>query len=421
MSTKAPKQIKGKKQSSADAAAVSEMVKPPVETPRTGEKNVRVTREETFTEPLPLPEPAEDEPAATLADEPFCAACNDEGCDLCEPPLVFEPEPQPEPPKSDFEIILERAASDPAHKMMVFHLPNYEVDRRTDKAAELTYCTTLQPVTIDYLATVAHHFGGGHYLCELYAPGRGIVKRWHEAIKKAIVEPPAAAVAPVPEVLKPQNSKSEITRLREVAEDLREIKEIMGWDTPPPSPAAPAATATAIAPLDELLLRAAVDKPELRDQILDRVLGQAEGGGGGIIAEALKHPNEARALIKDLLGAVRSVFVPMNGNGGAGGQPAAEEPADDLDRTLNVVVDDLKKNKRVGRAADEIDALLSKRPDLVDTFNKLLALEPAALLGELARHSGENLHEYGHALSFIINLRDALQPPDVVEGEEVTA
>jgi hypothetical protein len=311
--------------------------------------------------------------------------------------------------------------------MMVFALPNFEVDKRADKAAELVYCTTLQPVTIDYLATVAHHFGGGHYLFELYEPGKGIVKRWHEGIKKAIVEPPPSAVAvPVAEVQKSGTPKSEIKRLREVAEDLREIKEIMGWDAPPPvAVAAPVAAPSAVSSLDELLLKAAMDKPELSDKILNRLLGPSDDGGGGFVAEIFKHPTEARALLNDFLREVRSIFAPAgahtNGNGAPASQPGAAAPNEalnPLEKTLRIVINDLKKNRRPGRAADAIDDLLSQDPSLKDSLNGIFDSEPAALITQLSEYAKENLHEYGHAPVFITNLKAELRPAQPVEDEE---
>jgi hypothetical protein len=390
---------------------------------------VTVTRVEKFVEPAPEPP----EPDAPLADyvemPPMCEECNDEGCDLCEPGLeIIE-----RAPKSELEIVVEEAASDPAHKLIVHLLVNYDIDRRTDKAAELAYCTTLQPVTIDYLAMVAKHFGAGVYLFELYEPGRGITKRWHKKIKGAVVEPPPALT---PQVVEPSikgTVRTELKRLRDVAEELSDLRHLMGWDVQqtgaPAAPAAPAAPE--VDPLDRLLLKAALDKPELSDRILERVLPASDTGGGGLgglIAEAMKHPKEARELIQELAGAVRSAFAPLHGNGSGQGapdasaSPASSAPttsAEDLERTLNVVVEDLKKNKRVGRAADAIDELMSKRPDLIEMFDKLLALEPAAMLAEFSQHANENLHEYGHALSFVINLRDALRPAveEFSEGE----
>lgn len=426
-----PKLSASKKGSAAAAGDVAETATKKLSkaAPRKGDKEVEIVRTEKYIEPVPVPEP---EPAAAEDESPYCAACNDEGCELCEPVFLLN---EPEPVKSEVDIVLEEASSNPAHKLLVHHLPNFDIDHRTDKAAELSFCTTLQPVTLDYLATVAKHWGAGNYLFELYEPGKGITKRWHKKIKGAIAEPPPQSAAVVPQIVEvqpPGSLKSELKRLRSVAEDLQELRTMMGWDvqhSAPPAASSPAPAAAEVDPLDKLLLKAAMEKPELSDKILNRVLGESDAGGGigGIVAEAFKHPTETRAIISDVFREIRALIhpesVPPPGGNGAS-EPAAgsgggspKSPEDELEITLNIVVADLKKNKRVGRAADAIDELLLKHPKFGEMFDKLLNLTPAGFVAELSAHSGESLAEYGHAIGFVENLCDALRPPVDVSEE----
>lgn len=421
MTKKSAAKGKAETNGAAGAAAAVATEKKPARGPRGRDKEVEVIRTERFVEPALEPEPPEPLPEPDRPEPPYCLACEDEGCELCEPELMIGPadeELEPEPKKSEVDIILEEAAESESHKLIVYLLPNYKIDRRADKAAELSYCTTIRPVTTDYLATVATHYGGGDYLFELYETGRGIIKRWHKSIAKPVVEPapaPPAAVAPAAAAA-PAGLKVELKRFREMAEEWHDISSLLNVN--PQTAAAPAAAAPAPAlSTDERLLLLAEKRPELAERVVERLLGPTESAG--IIAEALKHPAETRSLIKDILGELRYLFHPPPGNGNGNGQAAPQEPTDDMERTLKIVVDDLKKNKRVGRAADVIDELLSKRPDLAGLFARLLDLEPLALLGELSKHSGENLHEYGHAISFVVNLRDALQPAEELEEVDV--
>jgi hypothetical protein len=423
MTKKATEKGKDRESASAGAGAVGAADKKPARGQASLDKQVEVVRTERFVEPAPAPAPPEPQPEPEPPEPFVCALCEDVGCEVCAPELDLYPEEElePEPKKSEVDIILEEAAESESHKLIVYLLPNYKIDRRSDKAAELSYCTTIRPVTTDYLATVATHYGGGDYLFELYETGRGIVKRWHKSITKAVVEP-APALAPAVSAAVEQKStslKSELKRFRELAEDWHEIQALLNPNSSQTAAATPAAAPAPSLSTDERLLLLAEKRPELADKVIEKLLGPSESGS--LIAEALKNPHETRSLIKDILGEVRFLFHPPqpngSGNGNAGGQAAPAEPVDDLERALLVVVEDLKKNKRVGRAADVIDELLSKRPDLVVMFDRLINLEPAGLLAELSKYSGENLHEYGHAISFVENLRDALRPADVIEEE----
>ncbi len=92
---------------------------------------------------------------------------------------------------------------------------------------------------------------------------------------------------------------------------------------------------------------------------------------------------------------------------------------------LHVVVSDLIKNKRVGRAADLIDELCIRFPTFATATQELCNAAPADMLAMVSQYSGRSdLATYGHALGYIENLQDELRRDDeqsedaIEEGEQ---
>jgi hypothetical protein len=92
--------------------------------------------------------------------------------------------------------------------------------------------------------------------------------------------------------------------------------------------------------------------------------------------------------------------------------PVEKTIEQDLTETMATVVYDLKRGKRPGHAADLIEELLQRRPELQATFDQLLEQEDAATLRQLSAAAGEDLSGYTGALNFITDLKDELSPAD---------
>jgi hypothetical protein len=80
---------------------------------------------------------------------------------------------------------------------------------------------------------------------------------------------------------------------------------------------------------------------------------------------------------------------------------------------LHVVVSDLVKNKRAGRAADLIDELCTRFPSFAPITKAMTNDDPAQVLAMVSQYSGrDDLATYGHALGYIEGLQDELRRDD---------
>jgi hypothetical protein len=114
---------------------------------------------------------------------------------------------------------------------------------------------------------------------------------------------------------------------------------------------------------------------------------------------------------------------------GTQAQPQAARPPQNEQEAfqlmLHVVVSDLIKNKRVGRAADLIDELCIRFPTFATATQELCNAAPADMLAMVSQYSGRSdLATYGHALGYIESLQDELRRDDeqsedaIEEGEQ---
>jgi hypothetical protein len=108
-----------------------------------------------------------------------------------------------------------------------------------------------------------------------------------------------------------------------------------------------------------------------------------------------------------------------NGTAAVGAQVtpnAGHTPEQLMSDTLRIIVEDLKRNKRVGRAADAIDDLFAKFPDVKAQLEPFFNAPVADLLLQLSQACGEDLSTYSHAVSWIEELQQEIG--GVEEGEE---
>jgi hypothetical protein len=86
---------------------------------------------------------------------------------------------------------------------------------------------------------------------------------------------------------------------------------------------------------------------------------------------------------------------------------------------LHVIVSDLEKNKRAGRAADLIEELCVRFPSLAPAAQEICKAHPANALAMLAKYSGrEDLPSFGHALGYVESLQNELRGDENDESDE---
>jgi hypothetical protein len=180
-------------------------------------------------------------------------------------------------------------------------------------------------------------------------------------------------------------------------------------------------------PILALLASVAKDDPELRARIVDNYLGDGEksGGVGALARAAFEHPIEAEQIIGAVMSGIQGVvglFKPAtngNGNGPAPAQTSAPvQQANPVNTVLAIVVEDLKRNRRVGRSADAIEELFTKIPAYRAQLTPILKQSDEVILQMLSRAAGEDLSAYSHGAKFVSLLRDELFGEDEEADEE---
>ncbi len=112
---------------------------------------------------------------------------------------------------------------------------------------------------------------------------------------------------------------------------------------------------------------------------------------------------------------------PAQAQAAAKQSPANEQEAFQL--IMHVGVNDLMRNKRVGRTADLVEEMCRSFPTLNETVDQLCALAPEGALATLQHYSGRNdLVSLGHGLVWVGNLQDELRTDDgeADEGTQAT-
>ncbi len=350
--------------------------------------------------------------------EPDCALCNDEGCAACDGSALLEIDPEPVKPLSPLETLLKNLQGSTDAVIYVIRKADpvmlrgkfRETCEIEQTKGQIPYEDTFTDPDSVALA-VQGIFGGGVYKLQIRQNGLPL-KTWTMTIADVPERKPAQ-----PEVMPPEppakavTIESELDELERTANRLHRLKSLMGWEAPPAANALPPAPAENSDPTLAAFLTLTEKNPTLAERFVDRFLPSEDKKS--FVSDLLAHPQEALQLFQAAAMTVQSMFMRPNGAQPNGQAPA---PLDPLQQTLAVVVNDLKHNRRVGRAVVTIEELLSSRPDLAPMFSQLLAAEPAALLAELSRFAGENLAEYEHAAEFISDLQDELRP-DEDEGE----
>lgn len=168
---------------------------------------------------------------------------------------------------SEAEILLNEIADDDEYKLRVERLVDYHLNGHTDSRAKKEFCTTLTPVTLDYLDRIQAMFGGGNFWFTMYRKGSpGIVKAWHKSIANR-AQPTAEETAP--QTTAPaQSIAPQVDRLRVAVEKAVATRIERILDDPPAPPAALPA-----APVDEqaIVAQAIMARPEVIESVIRRV------------------------------------------------------------------------------------------------------------------------------------------------------
>jgi hypothetical protein len=154
-----------------------------------------------------------------------------------------------------------------------------------------------------------------------------------------------------------------------------------------------------------------VKNPAIAERVMSKLVGaSSDAAPEAWYASVAKELSRNPQLLNQGLGALQSMFkqpaaTPTNGNGN--GKPASQpqQQVDPITVTLVVIAEDLKKNKRVGRAADAIDELFLKMPEVRSQVEPFLLAPPNTLLAQLSQLVSEDLSTYSHGVAWIEDLQ----------------
>ena len=154
----------------------------------------------------------------------------------------------------------------------------------------------------------------------------------------------------------------------------------------------------------------AANNPTLAEKLLDRAFPQSDEESATWMRDILKHPQEAIQLLQAGLG----LFGSMRGGGTSGGPtvdqgtvaPSSEQEA--IAVIVTTLIDDVQKNRRIGRVADLIEEQCRRFPSLQPQVSSLLSVDCATLFQQIYLSTHVDLSSYAHAPEFVEDLRDEL-------------
>lgn len=304
------------------------------------------------------------------------------------------------------------------------------------------------PAHNDVRRFVKHNYGGGDYLVENRVGGQFKAK-WElhiesssdntddDSADESLLVNSSVESSPLSDDF--ESRIAEITA-RAVVTALETTERMRATQSAPPQPDPFAFVERSLEIEEKIRARAVRNNPppaEVKDSseqfidMLDRFTTIAEriapiresdregsGGLASVIRELAPHVKSLLPMLPSLL--PQAAQAQSTAQAAPNSQPQAAAQVDPVAQTLALLINDLRRNKRVGRAADAIEELLAKSPQLAEQFRPLLEAPAPALLQQLSMAAGEDLTEYGHAVSFIEELQAELSPDEMIdEGEQV--
>ncbi len=361
-------------------------------------------------------------------------------------------------------------------RVYFYPLPNYAQDHRHDPRSRDTENSVMLPYANGYLERFESTAEAGFYFVEMRAGREILGGDVHEVkpkglseVDRAQLQPEASAAAPVLE-----RKASSAQNINDTTETIRATKELIKEVSPQGAPqlaredvarmvsdavrdalahVQPAKASESLDPLQmvdrviELQKKLAPPKQTAEGDefdrviaLMDRVQTMQERIAPRSVDDEPSMLGKASALIETIARNAPALtpLLParlqamLNGTGAADAMPTAEAqpqgaatpaqpqaarlPQNETEAfqlMLHVVVSDLIKNKRAGRAADLIDELCIRFPKFATTTQELCNAAPADMLAMVSQLSGRtDLQSYGHALGFIEGLQDELRRDD---------
>jgi hypothetical protein len=245
---------------------------------------------------------------------------------------------------------------------------------------------------------------------------------------QAVPAPPVAA----PSVNAPAQEKRD-DPLRDALESamIRRLNRVMDEAMNPQQPAlAPAAPSSPVDSLNQAFTL--VEKVTEMGAKISPPQTSGDGFLNGTANVINAIGNFAGALgLKELFKPLAGMFIQAKMQQGAQQPPSgmqqpqmnapAQMPAPDpIQATLIVLIDDLKKNKRAGRSAQNVEDLMQQLPEEQKAMLAgLVTAPPEEILAQLSEFAQEDLSQYAHALDFVRDLQAELSGDDEEEGQSV--
>jgi len=358
-------------------------------------------------------------------------------------------------------------------------IPNYATDRRHDvRSRDYANAVTL-PYRDGYLERFEQTAEAGFYFVELRVGNQIVggdvyeVKATGRGVPQSQGNRPATAAQPAAQVETPANAVNSVTDAVRAVKDLqkelapqpaaaapttaddikrmiaegvrealaqaqpaqpaappvdplamvREVRKLQRELAPPAPPAAPSDPAESFLSQFEKFTEISERINPIRERDasergwLDKILGTVEG-----IAKATPRIAEIASpfITAAMMGAARPQQQPtaaaQTGAAGDTSQAAPAASGNPAQDALMIIVEDLKRNKRVGRAAYVIDELVTKQPEYAPMLKGFLQRPERDILIELSQLAGEDLTDYTHAESWIEDLRLELSDEDEGDG-----
>jgi hypothetical protein len=170
----------------------------------------------------------------------------------------------------------------------------------------------------------------------------------------------------------------------------------------------------------QTLARLAETDTELRAKLVEHVFPEKDAGGlAGLAREAFANPEGAKEFLEagaSILQMALGFFMP-NAQPATGGN-ALQQQGNPLQQTLSIIVNDLKRNRRVGRSADAIEDLIRRSPEVALPLQQTLEKSDAEVVADISQVAREDLTAYTHAVGWIAKLRLELTGEDDEDDED---
>jgi hypothetical protein len=326
----------------------------------------------------------------------YCPGCgyDSDGVKREDPPTIGTVDEE----LSEAEILLQSIADDDAYRLLVERLINYDTDPRTDSRAAKEFCTTLTPVTLDYLDIVRRSFGGGAFRFTMFKRGRpGILKSWVEVIAKPVIVP---AAEPHSTALTTQGNGTEdklrtaldralARRLDEMVDDLLRPKQ-----RDENSQSGPAA----VVDTDALVAKKIFENPAIIDGMARKFQERL-----GITEPEHWSTPLIKAGVEQLPRIIDTLQMAFTPNGTSN---EAAQAVQRIARRIAVdITDGVPPRVAVHLAVQLINANQSLRPQV----DQILSAPPEQLINLISQQTQVNLSQVPHSANWISEFQSALR------------